>query len=66
MAINAVALIAIVAAMAWFGALSPELLHVIGAISILRTLAHTLFIWLHLDDPAEAPPSDPAVSNGAA
>ena len=26
-------------ASAWFGALSPELLHVIGAISILRTLA---------------------------
>jgi len=54
-AINAVALVAIVATMAWFRALSPELLLTIGAISILRTLAHTVFIWLHLDDAAEAP-----------
>ncbi|BCB17513.1 hypothetical protein [Bosea sp. ANAM02] len=54
-AINAVALVAIVGAMAWFRALSPELLLTIGAISILRTLTHTAFIWLHLDDAAEAP-----------
>jgi len=63
-AINAVALIAIVAAMAWFRALSPELLLTIGAISILRTLAHTVFIWLHLDDSAEA--SDGLAASGAA
>jgi hypothetical protein len=64
-AINAVALIAIVAAMAWFRALSPELLLTIGAISILRTLTHTVFIWLHLDDPAEAPSDGFAASSAA-
>jgi|GEM_PF-1350962 len=63
-AINAVALVAIVATMAWFRALSPELLLTIGAISILRTLAHTVFIWLHLDDAAEAP-SDGLAASGA-
>ncbi len=63
-AINGVALVAIVAAMAWFRALSPELLLTIGAISILRTLMHTVFIWLHLDDPAEAP-SDGFAASGA-
>uniref|UniRef100_A0A9E7ZLL9 Uncharacterized protein n=1 Tax=Bosea sp. NBC_00436 TaxID=2969620 RepID=A0A9E7ZLL9_9HYPH len=64
-AINGVALVAIVAAMAWFRALSPELLLTIGAISILRTLMHTVFIWLHLDDSAEAP-SDGFVASGTA
>lgn len=64
-AINAVALLAIVAAMLWFAALSPELLLAIGAISILRTLTHTVFIWMHLDDPAEAP-SDGLAASGAA
>ena len=64
-AINAVALVAIVAAMAWFRVLSPELLLTIGAISILRTLAHAAFIWLHLDDPAEAP-SDCLAASGVA
>ena len=63
-AINGVALVAIVAAMAWFRALSPELLLTIGAISILRTLTHTVFIWLHLDDSAEA--SDGLAASGAA
>lgn len=63
--INGVALIAIVAAMAWFRALSPELLLTIGAISILRTLTHTVFIWLHLDDSAEAP-TDGLAASGAA
>lgn len=64
-AINGVALVAIVAAMAWFRALSPELLLTIGAISILRTLMHTVFIWLHLDDPAEAPSDRFAASSAA-
>lgn len=64
-AINGIALIAIVAAMAWFRALSPELLLTIGAISILRTLTHTLFIWLHLDDPAEMPSAGLADSGAA-
>ena len=64
-AINAVALGAIVAAMLWFAALSPELLLTIGAISILRTLAHAIFIWLHLDDPVEAS-SDGLAASGAA
>lgn len=63
--INAGALLAIVAALAWFGALSPELLHTIGIISILRTLMHTLFIWLHLDDTTEAP-SDGLAASGTA
>ena len=65
-AINAVALIAIVAAMAWFGALSPELLLTIGAISILRTLAHTVFIWLHLDGPVETRSPEGLAASGAA
>lgn len=64
-AINAVALIAIVAAMVWFRALSPELLLTIGAISILRTLTHTAFIWLHLDDSVEASPDSLAASGAA-
>lgn len=64
-AINGVALIAIVAAMAWFRALSPELLLTIGAISILRTLAHTIFIWLHLDDRAEVSSGGFAASGAA-
>lgn len=64
-AINGVALAAIVAAMLWFRALSPELLLTIGAISILRTLTHTVFIWLHLDDHAEAA-SDRFAASGAA
>lgn len=55
--INALALIAIVATMLWFRALSPELLQAIGLISVLRALAHTGFIWLHLGD-AEAGPVD--------
>lgn len=42
---NAVALLAIVAAMLWFGALSPELLYVVGGISIARMLAHVWLTW---------------------
>ena len=61
-AINGAALVAIIAAMAWFRALSPELLLTIGAISILRTLAHTVFIWLHLDGAAEVPSKGLAAS----
>lgn len=64
-AINAIALVAIVAAMLWFRALSPELLLTIGAISILRTLMHTAFIWLHLDDATEAPSNGFAASGTA-
>ena len=64
-AVNAAALAAIVAAMAWFGALSPELLLTIGAISILRALTHTVFIWLHLDDPAEMSSDGFAASSAA-
>jgi hypothetical protein len=64
-AINAAALSAIVAAMAWFGELSPALLLLLGAISILRTLVHALFVWLHLDGRAEAPPQGLAVPMAA-
>ena len=64
-AINGAALVAIVAAMAWFRVLSPELLLTLGAISILRTLAHTVFIWLHLDDPVEQPLKGLAASGAA-
>jgi len=48
--VNAAALAAIIATMIWFGSLSAGLLQAIGAISILRALAHTLFIWLHLGE----------------
>jgi len=52
-AINAVALVAIAAVMLLSDSLSPAMLEAIGLISILRTLLHTLFIWLHLGDAAE-------------
>lgn len=55
--INAAALVAIVVTMIWFGALSAGLLQAIGLISILRALAHTGFIWLHLGE-AEPDPID--------
>lgn len=61
-AVNGAALFAIIAAMAWFRALSPELLLTIGAISILRTLAHSVFIWLHIDGSVEEPPTGLAAS----
>lgn len=48
--VNAAALAAIIATMIWFGSLSAGLLQAIGAISMLRALAHTLFIWLHLGE----------------
>lgn len=54
--INAAALAAIIATMIAFGALSAGLLQAIGLISILRALAHTLFIWLHLGEGEPAPP----------
>lgn len=60
--INAAALAAIILTMIGFGALSAGLLQAIGLISILRALAHTLFIWLHLGEGEPAPPDGlPAV-----
>jgi len=53
--INVFALAAIIMAMIWFGSLSLPLLYVIGAISILRTLMHTLFVWLHLGEAVQGP-----------
>ena len=64
-AINGSALLAIVAVMLHAGSLSPALLEAIGLVSILRTLMHTLFIWMHLGEAAE-PSADGASLPGAA
>lgn len=53
LASHAVALIAIVAAILWFGTLSRELLYALGAISVARALAHVLFVWIARDEPRE-------------
>lgn len=50
LASHAVALVAIVAAILWFGTLSRELLYALGAISVARALAHALFVWIARDD----------------
>lgn len=63
--INALALVAIIATMVWFRSLSPELLQAIGAISILRALVHTGFVWLHLGDAEITPAGGPVVGSPA-
>lgn len=63
-ATNAVALFAIVATMLWFGHLTPALLYAVGFISIARTLAHVLFIWIGLGDDVSA--DDPGLALGGA
>jgi hypothetical protein len=50
LAAHAIALLAIVATILWFGALSSELLYALGAISIARTAAHVLFVWVGQDE----------------
>ncbi|KRD99975.1 hypothetical protein ASE63_10780 [Bosea sp. Root381] len=55
---NAVALLAIIAAMLWFGALSPALLYVVGGISVARMLAHVWFTWTHCEQAPEAAEPD--------
>jgi hypothetical protein len=57
--------VAIVAVMALSESLSPAMLEAIGLISILRTLLHTLFIWLHLGE-AAAPGAEGFALPGAA
>jgi hypothetical protein len=54
-AINALALLAIVLAMLWFGALSPMLLYALGVISLLRMLAHVQFTWTQPKMPSAKP-----------
>lgn len=44
-AINLAAVLAILLAMLWFGALTPTLLYAIGLISLARVLAHVQFTW---------------------
>ncbi|MFJ5370010.1 hypothetical protein ACIPIA_12370, partial [Bosea sp. CER48] len=63
--INAAALVAIIATMISFGALSAGLLQAIGLISILRALAHTGFIWLHLGEAEGTPVGDGVVGSPA-
>jgi hypothetical protein len=46
LAANVIALLAIVATILWFGALSPELLYAIGLISVARAGAHVLLVWI--------------------
>lgn len=47
---NALALVAMIGVMLWYGALTPALLFAIGVVSVVRTLLHAVFIWLHLGD----------------
>lgn len=51
LAAHAVALVAIVATILWFGALSRELLYAVGGISVARAAAHILFVWIGQDEP---------------
>jgi hypothetical protein len=51
LAAHAVALVAIVATILWFGALSRELLYAVGAISLARAAAHILFVWIGQAEP---------------
>ncbi|HEY5796742.1 MAG TPA: hypothetical protein VIU82_17160 [Bosea sp. (in: a-proteobacteria)] len=46
LAANAIALLAIVAAILWYGALSSELLIAVGLISVARAAAHVLLVWV--------------------
>ena len=46
LAAHAIALVAIIATILWYGALSRELLCAIGGISVARAAAHILFAWL--------------------
>ena len=64
-ATNAVALLAVIATMLWFGHLTPALLYAVGLISIARTLAHVLFIWIGLGDDIGADESGLAFSGAA-
>ncbi|WP_262329567.1 hypothetical protein [Bosea sp. BH3] len=64
-AVNGMALAAIVAVMLCANSLSPALLETIGLISILRTLLHTLFIWLHLGEAPDQAGDGFAVSRAA-
>lgn len=54
LASHGIALIAIIAAILWFGALSHELLYALGAISVARAVTHVLFVWLARDDPQDS------------
>lgn len=51
LAVNAMALLALVAAILSFGALSIELLYVVGLISIARAATHVLFVWVEREVP---------------
>ncbi|MBN9455747.1 MAG: hypothetical protein J0I54_03880 [Bosea sp.] len=55
---NALALLAMVGVMLWYGALTPALLVAIGTVSVARTLVHVVFIWLHLGDAGNAASRD--------
>lgn len=46
LAANAIALLAIVATILWYGALSSELLIAVGLISVARAAAHVLLVWV--------------------
>lgn len=58
---NAVALVALIGVMLWYGALTPALLYAVGLVSVARTLMFVVFIWLHLGEAEEAAGQDLAV-----
>jgi len=53
---NAAALLAVIGAMLWFGALSPALLYAVGGISVARMLAQVWFTWMHGEEAEAAEP----------
>ncbi|PTM40308.1 hypothetical protein [Bosea sp. 124] len=50
LAAHAIALLLVVAAIWWFGALSMELLYTVGLISVARAATHVLFVWTSAGD----------------
>jgi hypothetical protein len=52
---HAIALVAIVATILWFGKLSHELLFAVGSISVARALAHVLLVWLGAEEREPVP-----------
>ncbi len=58
---NLLAMLAILGAILWFGALTPGVLYAIGAISIARAAVYVLFVWIGTEEfPATAGRASPA------
>lgn len=62
---NAVSVVAIIATMLWFSALSPALLYAVGVISVARTLVHVFFVWSGPSAETSTDGFDPVLSGAA-